>query len=145
MERRLVLRVLNYWRHLAGEKEFPSIDEIDASDIPEIWPNCFLLDSSGNPDDPVLMDIGDQLQKDLGGDAKGKPISEVINESLLSAALGHYRQVATKKVPISLGGEYTKNDGTQVLYRSIILPLSGDGENIDKFFGAANSRLVSTS
>ena len=145
MERRLVLRVLNYWRHLAAERDFPSAEDIQASDIPEIWPNCFVLDPEGNPDDPVLREVGEELQKELGNDVKDRRISEVLNESLLSAALGHYRQVATKKVPISLGGEYTTSDGGKVLYRSIILPLSSDGETIDKFFGAANSRSVSAS
>lgn len=145
MERRLVLRVLNYWRHLAGEREFPSVEDINAADIPEIWPNCFILDPAGNPEDPILADIGDLLLAEFGDDAKGKRMSEVVSGTLLSAALGHYRQVASKKVPISLGGDYLNSDGVKVLYRSIILPLSSDGSTVDSFFGAANSRSVSAS
>jgi hypothetical protein len=145
MERRLVLRVLNYWRHLAGEREFPSVEDIKTDDIPEIWPNCFILDPADTPDDPVLVEIGEYLEEEFGKDARGKRVSEVVTGTLLAAALGHYRQVAAKKVPISLGGDYINSDGVKVLYRSIILPLSGDGETIDKFFGAANSRSVSAS
>ena len=145
MERRLVLRVLNYWRHLAAERDFPSVDDIQAGDIPEIWPNCFILDPTNSPDDPVLVEVGELLQVEFGKDAQGKRISEVMTDTLLSAALGHYRQVAAKKVPISLGGDYMNGDGTKILYRSIILPLSSDGETIDHFFGAANSRSVSAS
>ncbi len=43
---------------------------------------------------------------------------------------------------MSHGDEFIKIDGTKVLYRSILLPMSDDGETISGVLGAANCREV---
>ena len=48
----------------------------------------------------------------------------------------------SREVPISRGGQFRKYDGTKVLFRSIILPMSDDGDTISGLLGAANCREV---
>ena len=51
-------------------------------------------------------------------------------------------QVLAKGVPISHGGEFYQDDGSKILYRSIVLPMSDDGETISGLLCAANCREV---
>ena len=48
----------------------------------------------------------------------------------------------SKRVPISRSGDFVNAEGITCLYRSILLPLSGDQKSIDYLLGAANYREV---
>ena len=62
--------------------------------------------------------------------------------SLVDASTALVQEVIAKKVPITRGGEFVAPSGSKVLYRSIIMPFSEDGETVDALLGAANSREV---
>jgi hypothetical protein len=61
---------------------------------------------------------------------------------LAAKAVEYFGEVLEKGTPISRGGEFTKDNGTLVLYRSILLPMSDDGETISGLLGGANCREV---
>ena len=63
-------------------------------------------------------------------------------QTLISVTVAYAGEVLRKKVPISRGGEFFKPDGVRVLYRSILLPMSDDGETVSGLLGAANCREV---
>ena len=60
--------------------------------------------------------------------------------TLAEWSVSYYREVIERGVPISRGGEFTKSDGTTVLYRGVLLPMSDDGATISGLWGAANCR-----
>ena len=142
MERRLVLRLLAYWRDLCGDRTYPSFDQVDPLEIPEIWDNCFVLDLQGHEDDAVIRAIGERLAETSPVDLVNLRLSELPQDTLIEQATGYVREVVRKRVPISRGGEFTKYDGTTVLFRSVILPMSDDGETLCGLLGAANCREV---
>lgn len=142
MERRLVLRLLSHWRELCGEREFPSFAELDPARIAEIWPDCFVLDTLGNVDDPIFRAFGTAIVESDGMNFIDKRVSEVPEKTLVAAAVAYRDDVLKKGVPISRGGEFFKPGGIRVLYRSVLLPMSDDGEVISGLLGAANSREV---
>jgi hypothetical protein len=61
--------------------------------------------------------------------------------TLAEQSVSYYREVIERGVPISRGGEFTESDGTKVLYRVVILPMSDDGATISGLLGAANCRV----
>jgi len=142
MERRLVHRLLAYWRGLQLEEEFPSFAAIDPEEIPDIWNNIFVLEVVGNESDPVFRAFGDEIAAHYDTSLIDRHISEVPESTLVSLSVGYLDEVLTKGVPISRGGGFIKEDGTEVLYRSILLPMSDDGETISGILGAANCREV---
>ena len=142
MERRLVHRLLAYWRGLQIEDEFPSFAAIDPQEIPDIWGNTFVLEVVENESDPVFRALGDDIAGHYNVSLIGRHISEVPESSLVSVSVGYLDEVLKKGVPISRGGDFIKDDGTEVLYRSILLPMSDDGETISGILGAANCREV---
>jgi hypothetical protein len=142
MERRLVLRLLSYWRELAVDGQLPSFADVDPVQIPDMWANCFVLDVAGQPSDPVFRTIGRELAERIGMDIVDNRVSDTPEGSLVHVAVSYLQEVLDKKVPISRGGEFNRPDGMRVLYRSILLPMSDDGENISGLLGAANCRDV---
>ena len=141
-ERRLVLRLLGYWRGLRDGESIPSESEIDPEAIAEIWPHCAVLDVAGKESDPEITFVGTALTECAGAEMTGKKLSLAPAETLLSKGLSYYGQVLAKRVPITFGGEFTDTRGVKILYRSVILPLSEDGTNINRLLAAANCREV---
>ena len=142
MERRLVVRLLQYWRGLNDQDKIPSESDIDPRAIPDMWPNCVVLDVAGKETDPEITYIGSELAGRAGADLSGRTLSSAPAKTLVSEAMSYYGQVLAKKVPITFGGEFTDSRGVKILYRSIILPLSVDGNGVNRLLGAANCREV---
>jgi hypothetical protein len=138
-ERRLVLRLLSYWREIAGERDMPRQGDVDRGKISDMWGHCFMLDvrESG---DPVYGFIGDSHAAELGADFNGRAVSAAGGDTLLGQAASYYRQVLARGIPITLGGQFVNRRQQTVLYRSILLPL-GEGEGrVTALLGGANYR-----
>jgi hypothetical protein len=140
-ERRLVLRVLDRWQGLRGERPFAAWRELDPAVFAGDWRYCFGLavDPAGDAGgDPGFVYIGDTF-----GDAAPAPrlASECRDGTLLKLAVEFFPQVLDKRIPISVGGT-GRDRGAEILFRAILLPLSDDGSRIDGLLGAANCRAV---
>lgn len=142
MERRLVLRLLGHWRSLCKESEYPSFFDLDPQSIPDIWKNCFVLEIFPDGSEPRFRAMGDILATSIDQSLINQPISAATRKSLPGVAISFLDEVLRKGVPISRGDEYFKDDGTKVLYRSILLPMSDDGETVSGILGAVNCREV---
>ena len=145
MERRLVIRLLKYWRSLSDGERLPAQSTIDPQAIPDMWPNCAVLDVSGKETDPEFIYVGTALAQAAGIEMAGRKLSQTPADTLVSNGFSYFGQVLAKKVPITFGGEFVSPRGLKVLYRSIIVPLASDGEHIDRLLGAANCREVTQS
>lgn len=145
-ERRLVLRLLNYWCDLLKDEQdfrlFPSFADIDPTAIHDIWQHCFALDLHGHESGPVFRAVGAEFNEYFDGNLANKPISQLDPASLTALSSHYYFEVLDKSAPISRGGRIDVPDGPQILYRSILLPMSDDGDSISGFLGAANCREV---
>ena len=142
MERRLVLRLLGYWREIRGDDNYPTFSDVDPSAIPDIWPHCFVLEASNAGDDPVFRAVGEKIASHFAGVIVGRRVSELTKQSLFSVTIDYLDQVLAKGAPISHGGEFYRDDGIKILYRSIVLPMSDDGETVSGLLCAANCREV---
>lgn len=141
-ERRLVLQLLEYWRDLCGERDFPTHEDIDSAAISQMWGYCFILKLGEAGNGPVFIYIGDNHNGANGKDLTGRTVSEMANGNLLLAnSTNYFEEVVAKKIPITYGGEFVDEGGVDTLFRSILLPLSGDGETLDYLFGGANFKF----
>lgn len=142
MERRMVLRLLSQWREWQGDDTFPSFGSVDPEEISDMWDYCFVLDFLGHEEDPVIRMVGERLAAYMPGPVGNCRLSDVPAATLLEHAASYYQEILDRRVPISRGGEFRKYDGNKVLYRSIIMPMSDDGQTISGLLGAANCREV---
>jgi hypothetical protein len=141
LERRLVLRLLSYWRDLCGARTYPSFADVDPASIPDMWTWAFVIEVVGHENDPVFRHVGDSLAAHAPMPIVGARLSALPRDTLVSHAVSYVQAVIAKGVPISRGGEF-RRDNMRVLYRSILLPMSDDGTTISGLLGAANCREV---
>ena len=141
LERRLVFRLLSHWRALITQGDFPSFADVDPFAMPDMWPFCFVLDTTRYAHDPLVR-VAQPGVAGHAGNVIGKTVSQLPEATLIAQACSYAQEVLRKRVPISRGGDFIRRDGLRVLYRSILLPMSDDGENIAGLLGAANFREV---
>jgi hypothetical protein len=143
-EKRLTMRALGHWRDAQGERLFPRLADIDPARLGDDWHNCLLLRLATPIERSRFLHVGRQLCVPAGSPFTGRRLEECPQQTVLAQATSYVSAVINKRVPVSIGGT-TLHEGVQVLYRSILTPLSEDGTTIDAIFGAANYRAASAS
>lgn len=138
IERRLNRRLLKYWEERRGTREFPALKDIDPAAIEELWPSCFVLDTLSNFSIPYFHYFGSNLSRYSGVFLSGK---QDWTATLLDHAVFHYRQALEQRRPLLIENVLTLFDGSKLLFRSVLLPLSDDQKTINYLLGAANGKL----
>ncbi len=141
IERRLNIRLLGYWQELRGERPFPTIGDFRRDVIADFQQFGFVLEFDSGVIDPVFRYVGSALTRDCGKELVGAKVSDVPRHTLLTQVADHYLQVLANQAPIAFEAEFTNATDQEVMYRSIMLPFSTDGETIDHLAGAINSKI----
>jgi hypothetical protein len=137
-ERRMHVRAYNYWVSLLAGRPYPSINDVDPTNIEDFGPHSVLLDFSRDPEDPEIAFLGRALRAECGLDAAIGRIAQVPSRSLLSRLTDHYLQIIANRAPIGFEAEFVSQRGHNTLYRGILMPLASDGETIDFIYGVIN-------
>lgn len=139
-EQRLVLRLLARWRELCGDKDWPTLADINAADLADMKDFSFVVDLSGGR--PRFSHYGRWHAEFGGADMTGKAIDQLPRDTLAERAVRFLPEVLARKIPITYGGDATEPNGRKLFYRSILLPLSEDGQIVNAVLGAANCKIV---
>ncbi len=137
-ERRMQVRAYNHWAGLLGERNYPSIEELDPAELPDFSPYSVLLDFSPGIEDPAVQYLGEMLAAECGTDGQISKLSDVPPRSLLSRITDHYLQILANQAPIGFEAEFVNQRGLTILYRGILLPFSSDDDTIDFIYGVIN-------
>ncbi|MEM7701314.1 MAG: hypothetical protein AAF251_05200 [Pseudomonadota bacterium] len=137
-ERRMQVRAYNHWASLLGERTFPSIEDLEPSELPDFGPYSVLLDFSSGIDDPMIQYLGATLAEECSASTNIQRLSDVPPRSLLSRITDHYLQIMANQAPIGFEAEFVNQRGASILYRGILLPFSSDDESIDFIYGVIN-------
>lgn len=138
-ENRLTYKLLAYWDERRGGRDFPSLRNIEPSDLEELWPYCFVLDVRSFADTPYFHYLGPALAKFSGIFLSG---NHDWSSTLLRMAVCHFREALQRRAPVLVEDELTLYDTRKLLFRSTLLPLSENGRDIDFILGAANGKIV---
>lgn len=142
-EHRMVSRLYRYWKRVRGHRAYPTLTDMNPDSLPGSWPHRFVLRLTADDGEPRVADVGPSVIGDCAVEVVNRPVSEIPGDCLLGVGLRHCRQVLESGAPLSWGGRYVGRQGLTICYRSVVLPLSGNGEVIDALFGAANGKPVS--
>ena len=137
-ERRLTYRLFNYWDGLRDNRPFPSLHDIDGGAIPDMWPWCFVLEADSNFSAPYFHYLGKELAGYSGVFLSGPNDWRL---TLLDKAASHLDRTLAAGAPVLIEDELRRYDGRELLFRSIMLPLSDDAATITHVLGAANGLL----
>lgn len=140
-ERRMQVRAYNAWSALLGDRQWPSIEDLDLASL-EFGPNSILLDFTAGRHNPAMVYVGDRLREEGGLEAEARHIAEAPSGSLVSRLTDHYPDILRNSSPIGFEAEYVNGAGADILYRGILLPFSTDDESIDFVMGVINWKEV---
>jgi hypothetical protein len=138
-ERRMQVRAYNHWASLLGDRNFPSIEDLEPDNLPDFGPYSVLLDFSSGIEDPGIAFLGDMLAAECDiGDDELNTLADVPSRSLLSRITDHYMQIIANQAPIGFEAEFVNQRGATIAYRGILLPYSSDDDTIDFIYGVIN-------
>src|SRR5215471_945891 len=139
-ERRLTTRVHTVWKRIAGAS-LPRRSQIDPTEFGVDWANCLMIDLDQVPARSRFAYVGNALRDPTWPTFDRQCVSDCLEGSLLELVTRHIPRVAVTKKPISFAGS-AMHDDAQILYRTVLLPLSENGERIDGLLGAIAYREV---
>ena len=137
-ERRMHVRAYNYWVSLLDGRDFPSIEDLEPSDVSDFSGHSVLLDFTCGQGNPAIPYIGGDIREECGLSDDMRTISDVPSRSLLSRLTDHYMQIIANRAPVGFEAEFLNQRGENICYRGILMPFSSDGDVIDFIYGVIN-------
>lgn len=137
-ERRMQVRAYNFWSSHLHDRNYPSIEELDPTQIEDFRDYSVLLDFTSGIENPSIDFLGEKLRLECGLDANISYLDEVPSRSLLSRITDHYLQIIANRAPIGFEAEFVNDRGSTIMYRGILLPYSSDDDTIDFIYGVIN-------
>ena len=141
-ERRMHVRAYNHWVSLLDSRAYPSIEDLDPSNLDDFGPNSVLLDFTGGPENPTIAYLGGSLRRECDLGPEIACVDEVPSRSLLSRLTDHYLQIIANRAPVGFEAEFVNERGNNTMYRGILMPFSSDDDTIDFIYGVINWKEV---
>jgi hypothetical protein len=129
-------RLYEYWLAKRGERKMPSRADLDPLEMTFVIGNIILVDVVDGP--PLGFRIrlhGTNLSQRVGFELTGKMLDELPETEFRELARESFTRAVTNAEPRH-GRRDRVLDGRLAHYETIILPLSGDGENVDRLLVA---------
>jgi hypothetical protein len=139
-DRRLTTRVLNTWKRLAGGG-FPRRSQIDPRDFGADWSHCLMIDLDPVVSNSRFSHVGSALRDPTWPTFDRQTVEECLAGTLLELLARKIPQVMARKKPIAMGGS-AYHDNCNILYRTILMPISESAEHIDGILVAIAYREV---
>jgi len=140
-ERRLVGRALACWEESRGNRRFPNRSDFHAVINARLGGFIFLVAVGDSVDSDRVIESDDALRNALRLEPVGRKMIDIMPSST-EKGLSFCRTAAELKKPIADIGRFTNAGGEDVCYRSVLLPLSDDQENVNYLLGAISYKTV---
>ena len=137
-------QMLQYWVDKRGSRLMPSPADMNFADFARYASKITLIEVAGDAAMTVRL-AGEEVIGSLGFNPRGREL-RTFDEELrgLGALLhGFYSWLLTERRPAAVRGTQYMLGKSYVSYEAIYLPLSSDGENIDRFMDVTVTYLRS--
>lgn len=140
-ERRVSCQALHYWTDLKNKDALPRLGEVNFMDVPDLNENLFTIATGNGGGRFIIMTSGRVLNDVCGGDPCGQTVFDAFPTPLNGSAVECCATAVNTHQPMVGSGTLILENGNEIMYRMIILPLSEDGEAVDHLIGAISFRL----
>ncbi|MBW7836338.1 MAG: hypothetical protein H3C28_06850 [Sphingomonadales bacterium] len=136
-ERRLVVRLQEYWNTMRGERAMPALASLRFRDFGPDIEQCVVVAIGDTPAEMTLIRAGEALKPHGWPAMKGQSLANCPPRTLLSLIVQHVGETVRTRSPLHRGGHFT-NGGARMLGRAILLPLSDDGVRVTHVLAGVN-------
>lgn len=141
LDSRLTVRVLRVWKELAAAG-LPKRSQVDPRDFGADWSNCVMIALNPIVAKSRFSYVGSGLQTFISVPYKRKTFAKLQEETLLKLLNQHIPQVVADKMPLKFA-DSAQHNGKSILYRTVLLPLSEIGKQVDGILAGLTYREVS--
>jgi hypothetical protein len=145
IDRRASGRAMQFWRDLANPHAYPSLSQVTAESAGPLWESLFVVRVAEDARAYSFVIANKVLREALGLDPTGLLVVDTLPSAIRSRSLYYYQAAVDLRAPIDESGKWTRPDGDDVLYRTILLPLSDDQRTINYLLGAFSFRAIAYS
>lgn len=132
----LLVRLARYWRSCRTEGRVPARTDIDPASIVPVLPHVFLIDVLPAQRYRYRL-VGTALAGRIGHDMTGEPVDGSWYGPDWTVIRQDFDHVVAAREPcLTRGTMRVPSETAPVPYRRLLLPLAGDGENVDVLIGA---------
>jgi hypothetical protein len=132
-----------YWQSKCGNRSMPTRADIDPVDMPrQLLPGICIVDVVADDRRYVYRLVGTGDAEVRGNDPTGKSVLEGFFGPSAQDALSCYDRVVTSRAPFLDAAPFTAPSGKYVNEETLFLPLSDDGETVNKILVFSYSRDI---
>ena len=124
-------QVYDYWQQKRGTRAMPARRDIEPMELKAVLPQLILVDVEEGPRFRYRL-FGTAVVEAFGSDPTGKYIDEVMVGAYKDFLLGLYNDMLASKKPIYSTSIYGTKRDTKLWTQRLMLPLSSDGQAVDK-------------
>ncbi|WP_439514805.1 PAS domain-containing protein [Oceanibaculum nanhaiense] len=129
-----------YWDRIRGDRRMPRFTDIDAIDIPKLLPHALVLDVEAEPLDFRYRLIGEHVGKFFRKGLKGRSFREFDEKKPGNIIFDTLATVVYGKLPRFGRSAYAGENPKMQMFQEILLPLSDDGETVNRILIFAEFR-----
>ena len=137
-----VLAVCRYWEEKRGDRMMPSRADIDPLELKRYLPGIILIDVVADRRRYVYRLVGTREVAMRGKDPTGQSMIDGFFGPNLAEALSIPDRVVAMRSPFFLARSFVAPDGRLGDEELVMLPLSDDGETVNKILGYTHHRLA---
>ena len=141
VENRLVGKALKFWETVRRDRELPSAADLDHDGCPFGTDEIMVIQIGRTENDDRVVTAGANVTRALGRDPTGMPALDALPSSI-DMGLSFCRASVNLRKPMADVGRFFNKMGEEILYRSILLPVSDDGETVDRVVSAFSYKVV---
>lgn len=129
-----------YWDRIRGGRRMPRFADIDPVDIPKLLPHALVLDVEPDPLDFRYRLIGEHVGKFVRKGLKGCSFREFEEKKPGNVIFDTLATVVYGKLPRFGRSAYAGENPKMQMFQEILLPLSDDGDNVNRILIFAEFR-----
>lgn len=126
--------IYDFWETAHGGKKFPKQSDLDLMSIPKLVPSCFILDVV-EPCQFRYRFVGTAIDGHIGEPLTGHMIHDVRKGKLLETLTEFFGTTLETGRAGFATTQMPTDTRDHMLYHRLSLPLSDNGETVDKIFG----------
>jgi hypothetical protein len=135
-ERRVTGIALRYWYGLRGARDCPARYQLAHAPRPELAPHLFILTPDDRADDYRVSTAGEELAKLCRSDPAGRAIGDSLPRLLRERAQAVIGTAFKIRKPLADCGWLHETRETDMLYRSVYMPLADSEGRFESLLGA---------
>jgi hypothetical protein len=141
VENRLVGKALKFWENARTEGGLPPVSAPEDLNCPFGATDSMVIEVCATESEDRVVTARRSVAQALGRDPTGLSVLDALPSST-EMGLSFCRASIDLKKPMADVGRFFNRNGEEILYRSILLPLSENGTTVDRVVNAFSYKVV---